>query len=260
VQRAGNGRDGLGIAQFNRLIPLAREELGTDPGDQAQQAHQAILRGESGPPVPGTPPPAEAGTGRAAPAQLPLEAQGFTGREEELARLDEVLAAAEQPATVVISTIAGAGGIGKTWLALHWAHRHTERFPDGQLFVDLLGFDPSMPPMEPTTALRGFLETLGVAPSAVPSTLHGQSSLYRSLLADRRMLVVLDNARTPDQVVPLLPGNPDCVVVITSRRRLSRTPSRNCWPGAADTPSRWASSPAAPRARRGFRWPGSPPS
>jgi len=223
------GRDPEALACYTDLQKRLAEELGTDPGDQVQQVHQAILRGESAPaPARSGLPPAEAGLARAVPAQLPLEARGFTGRQEELARLDGILAAvAERTAAVVISAIAGAGGIGKTWLALHWAHRHTGRFPDGQLFVDLLGFNPSTPPMEPTTALRGFLETLGVAPSAVPSTLHGQASLYRSLLADKQMLVVLDNAGTPDQVVPLLPGNPDCVVLITSRRKLTELAIRH---------------------------------
>ncbi|QZZ32226.1 tetratricopeptide repeat protein [Streptomyces sp. ST1015] len=205
------GRSPEALAVYVGLRERLAEELGADPGAEAQRTHQAILRGE----------PARS-PAPALPAQLPLEARGFTGRTEELARLDDILAAApEQPATVVISAIAGAGGIGKTWLALHWAHRHTGHFPDGQLFVDLLGFNPSTPPMEPATALRGFLEALGVAPGAVPSTPHGRTSLYRSLLAGRRMLVVLDNAGSPDQVVPLLPGNPDCAVLVTSRRKLT---------------------------------------
>ncbi|WP_328500001.1 tetratricopeptide repeat protein [Streptomyces sp. NBC_00457] len=228
LQAAGRGPEAL--ARYTDLQKQLSEELGTDPGAGAQRTHLAILRGEfASPTAHDALPSAEAGPGRrAVPAQLPLVARGFTGREQELARLDGILAAAaERPAAVVISAIAGAGGIGKTWLALHWAHGHTEHFPDGQLFVDLLGFNPSVPPMEPTTALRGFLETLGVAPHAVPSTLQGQAGLYRSLLADKRMLVMLDNAGSPDQVVPLLPGNPDCVVLITSRRRLTELVTRH---------------------------------
>ncbi|GGX18988.1 AfsR/SARP family transcriptional regulator [Streptomyces lomondensis] len=227
LHAAGRGPEALACYADlrNRLV----EELGADPGAEVQQVHQAILRGEAAlPAARAALPPAEAAQTQVVPAQLPLGAAGFTGREEELAQLDAILAAdAEWPATLVISTIAGAGGIGKTWLALYWAHRHTEHFPDGQLFVDLLGFNPSMPPMEPTTALRGFLEALGVAPSAVPSTLHGQAGLYRSLLADKRMLVVLDNAGSPDQIVPLLPGNPNCVVLITSRRKLTELAIRH---------------------------------
>ncbi|QNP76124.1 tetratricopeptide repeat protein [Streptomyces roseirectus] len=212
------GRSPEALAVHAELRERLAEELGADPGAEVRQVHEAILRGE----------PAQPARTQPVPAQLPLEARGFTGRAEELARLDDVLAAgAERPAAVVISAIAGAGGIGKTWLALHWAHRRAEHFPDGQLFVDLLGFNPSTPPMQPATALRGFLEALGVAPGAVPSTLHGQTALYRSLLAGRRMLVVLDNAGSPDQVVPLLPGNPDCVVLVTSRRKLTELAVRH---------------------------------
>ncbi|WP_416973070.1 BTAD domain-containing putative transcriptional regulator [Streptomyces sp. 4F14] len=215
LHAAGRGPEALAV--YAGLRERLVEELGADPGAEARRAHEAVLRGDDVRPA--ARPPVRASV---VPAQLPLEARGFTGRARELARLDEVVAdSAEGPATVVVSAVAGAGGIGKTWLALHWAHRRAGRFPDGQLFVDLLGFSPSSPPMEPATALRGFLEALGVAPGAVPSTLHGLTSLYRSLLADKRMLLVLDNAAGPDQVVPLLPGHPGCVVLVTSRRKLT---------------------------------------
>jgi tetratricopeptide (TPR) repeat protein len=155
------------------------------------------------------------------PRQLPAAPRLFVGRRDELDRLGATLHDAAAPAaTVVISAIAGAGGIGKTWLALHWAHRHIDRFPDGQLFVDLLGFSPTGRPAHPGDVLGGFLDAMGVDRDRQPTDLDRRAELYRSLVADKRMLVVLDNAATTDQVTPLLPGDRHCTVVVTSRNHL----------------------------------------
>ncbi|MFC6092932.1 ATP-binding protein [Saccharothrix lopnurensis] len=153
-----------------------------------------------------------------APHQLPAPPSPFVGRREELDRLD---AAVANSSTVVVSAIAGAGGIGKTWLALNWSHRDLGRFPDGQLFVDLRGFSPDGEPMDPAVAVRGFLDALGVDPGRIPVDPHAQAALFRGLVGDRRMLLVLDNAADTAQVTPLLPGGDTCTVLVTSRRRLA---------------------------------------
>ncbi|WP_245689680.1 AfsR/SARP family transcriptional regulator [Streptomyces chattanoogensis] len=149
-------------------------------------------------------------------AQLPPVVVDFCGRDRELTLLDQHLERVPQPACVVL---AGAGGTGKTTLAVQWAHRRKAEFPDGQLFADLRGFE--RPPMRPGTVLTAFLRALDVPEAEIPESVTEAAALYRSLLAGRRLLVLLDNAGTPDQVRPLLPVTPGCLAVVTSRRRLS---------------------------------------
>lgn len=152
------------------------------------------------------------------PRQLPARIGGFLGRGDELRRLDALAESTMDgvPAAIVITAISGTAGVGKTALAVHWAHQVADRFPDGHLYVNLRGYDPG-PAITPEVALDGFLRALGVVASAVPPDLDGRAAMYRSLLYDRRALVVLDNAGNVDQVRPLLPGSPGSVVVVTSR-------------------------------------------
>jgi DNA-binding SARP family transcriptional activator/tetratricopeptide (TPR) repeat protein len=161
----------------------------------------------------------------AVPRQLPPAVPAFVGRVSDLARLDALLPGVLPgdtggPGAVPIALISGTAGIGKTALAVHWGHRVSEQFPDGQLYVNLRGFDPAGPATDPGEALRGFLGALGVAPKQVPVAVDARAALYRSLLAGRRALVVLDNARDAEQVRPLLPGAAGCLVLVTSRDQL----------------------------------------
>jgi len=153
------------------------------------------------------------------PAQLPAKLPSFTGRLDELARFRGLLPGSSASA-VVIGVIGGMAGVGKTALAVHWAHQVADRFPDGQLYVDLRGFHPSGTVMSPAEAIRSFLGALGVPAQRVPAGLDAQAALYRSLLARRRVLIVLDNARDTEHVRALLPGAPGCLVVVTSRHQL----------------------------------------
>lgn len=155
-----------------------------------------------------------------APRELPLNPSILIGREHELTELTRLTTAGEQARTVVVSAVSGTAGVGKTALAVRWAHEHAASFPDGQLYVDLRGYDPDEP-LEPTEALTAILRRLGVAGSALPQRLDDLVGLYRSLLHDKQMLVVLDNAINSEQVRPLLPGTTTCFVVITSRDSLS---------------------------------------
>lgn len=176
--------------------------LGIDPSASLKDLHQRILTADQSLASTVTKPVV-------IPRQLPAAPGPFVGRHDELTRLD-----------TAVSATSGAGGIGKTWLALHWAHQHLERFPDGQLFVDLHGFSPDSPPTDPAVVLRGFLEALGIDADRVPADPHVRTALFRSLVAGKRLLLVLDNAADTGQVTPLLPGGATCTVLVTSRNRL----------------------------------------
>jgi tetratricopeptide (TPR) repeat protein/transcriptional regulator with XRE-family HTH domain len=156
------------------------------------------------------------------PRQLPPSVRHFTAREAELKALTSLLDDPGRPgAAAVISAISGTAGVGKTALAVRWAHSVAGRFPDGQLYVNLRGFDPSGPPLTPADAIRGFLDALGVPPAGIPAGPDAQVGLYRSLLSGRRMLLLLDNARDAEHVRPLMPGSSACMTVVTSRDQLA---------------------------------------
>jgi tetratricopeptide (TPR) repeat protein len=155
------------------------------------------------------------------PRQLPAAPAQFIDRAAELARLDELIGQTAEPGgEAQVRAVVGSPGIGKSALATVWAHRAAGHFPDGQLYVNLKGFAPAARPVLPEQAIRGFLQALGVPSAEIPESPDAQTALYRSVLAGKRVLVVLDNARDADQVRPLLPGSGRCAVLITSRARL----------------------------------------
>ncbi len=216
-----SGRAGDALAQYRLTRRRLKEELGADPGAALQQLHERMIAADpalhaTGPPA--APPAPPVATAR----QLPAPPAVLIGRARELADLDRVAGTGGAAGEAMgIAAIGGTGGIGKTWLALHWAHRNLDRFPDGQLYVDLRGFDAAGAPVPASAALHGFLEALRVAPGEIPADLPGRTALYRSLVAGRRMLILLDNAHSTAQVEPLLPGSASCMVLITGRRQLT---------------------------------------
>ncbi|MET7681077.1 BTAD domain-containing putative transcriptional regulator [Streptomyces sp. NPDC005423] len=238
------GRQAEALDAYARTRRTLVDELGIEPGPSLRAVHARLLAGDSGlaprtprrapaetrpaenpAPTPrhkpDVPAPARRG-GAVRPSQLPADLALFTGRRGELDWSDALLPEGEgPPGTAVIVVVDGMAGTGKTALAVHWAHRVAHRFPDGSLYVNLRGYDRGGSRMAPGDALQMFLVALGLAPQAVPEGLDAQAALFRSVLADRRVLIVLDNARDSEQVRPLLPGTPGSLVLVTSRSRLS---------------------------------------
>lgn len=207
------------VDAFHQVRQALAEQIGLDPRPELVRLYDDILHNRSAASV--ATGPAERPHPERRPAQLPLALAGFVGRGSELASLDARLGPdADGPATVVISAVSGMAGVGKTTLALRWAHRAADRFPDGQLYLNLRGYD-DVNAVSAAEALRSFLEALDVPDGRIPATTDARVGLYRSLLSGRRMLIVLDNARDSEQVRPLLPGTGRCAVVITSRDQLN---------------------------------------
>ncbi|MEN3309319.1 MAG: hypothetical protein V7603_5521 [Micromonosporaceae bacterium] len=233
------GRQVEALETFRSTRAQLVDQLGVEPTAQLQRLHEVMLQGDGRltqiaaadlhelgvagvlavkPPEPRP----------QLPRELPADVSGFAGRVDALRALDEMLpdgpAAAAVP--LVVSAITGTGGVGKTALAVHWAHRVVHGFPDGQLYINLRGY-ASGAPLRPVQALSTLLRSLGVPPEQVPAAQADAAALYRSVLAGKRMLVLLDNARSAEQVRPLLPGSPGCLVLVTSRDRLSGLVARD---------------------------------
>ncbi len=245
LARAGRRAEALEVYEDARRVLAA--ELGIEPGPELRGLQERILAGDAEPalpadampdgtavatPAPGplaatldapalaTPAPSE--PARVVPRELPMGVRDFTGRSGELRALTRLLDefGDRVPGAPLITVIGGTAGAGKSALAVHWAHQTASRFPDGQLYMNLRGFDPSGKPVPPEQAVRTLLDALQATAGPIPAGADAQAGLYRSLLSGKRMLVVLDNARDAEQIRLLLPSSPGCMVLITSRRQL----------------------------------------
>jgi DNA-binding SARP family transcriptional activator/tetratricopeptide (TPR) repeat protein len=224
------GRQAEALAAYHRARDVLVAELGVEPGPGLRDLNQRILSTDAALAVagpgrlaqPNAKPEPKAGGRPGPPRELPAAVPGFTGRCAELKALSRLLdrRGGQVPGTVAISAIGGTAGVGKTALAVHWAHQVADRFPDGQLYVNLRGYDPGQP-VPPAVALAAFLRSLGVPGPDIPPGQDERTARYRSLLAGQQMLIVLDNARDEQQVRPLLPGGPGCLVIVTSRGQLA---------------------------------------
>ena len=219
------GRRGEALAAFEAARRVLAGELGLDPGPELAGLQAKVLADDPALAAPAAVPGGAVPGGAAAgevPQQLPAGAGFFAGREAELKELDALLGqAGGEGGAVVISAVAGMAGVGKTALAVHWARKVAGRFPDGQLYVNLRGYDAEGAAVTAEEVTGWFLVALGVPAAQIPADAQARAGLYRSVLAGRRVLIVLDNARDPAQVRPLLPGGGGCLVVVTSRSALA---------------------------------------
>jgi DNA-binding SARP family transcriptional activator/Tfp pilus assembly protein PilF len=214
LYHAGRRADALTL--YESAYRKLHTDLDVEPGPELRQLHDDVLTDR----VATQPRQRADSRPRVVPRQLPRDVNAFTGREPEMRELDGLLDTADQgPPTVLISAVSGTAGVGKTALAVHWAHQMADRFPDGALYLDLRGYDPDRP-LPPGEALAGILRSLGVDGSELPESPAELASQYRTLLAGRRMLIVLDNAHAVEQIRLLLPGEPACLVLVTSRDSL----------------------------------------
>jgi DNA-binding SARP family transcriptional activator/tetratricopeptide (TPR) repeat protein len=249
---ATTGQRAQALHAYQQARTVLVDELGIEPGPELRDIHMQVLAGDAAQTTSGTDSiqpgaaPATAVTGASAgvpgvptgragsdpepviPRELPALVAHFAGRGAELAELTAMLdrSAGQTPRALVISAIGGMAGVGKTALAVHWAHQAAGMFPDGQLYVNLRGYDPDQP-VTAADALARFLRALGVPGADIPLDQDERAARYRSLLAGRRMLIMLDNAGSASQVRLLLPGTPSCTVVVTSRDALAGLVARD---------------------------------
>ncbi|MFD8982221.1 BTAD domain-containing putative transcriptional regulator [Streptomyces sp. NPDC059564] len=234
-----SGRRAEAMESFREARRQLIDELGMEPGPELQELHDAILRDDPALAFEALPPAATADAaaealgvrGHVVPSELPPDVPGFAGRGEELAALDTLVdGQGEGSRAPTVGLITGVAGVGKTGLAVRWAHRVTEQYPDGRLFADLRGYDEHHAPTTAGDILSRFLRSLGVESDDVPNGLEDRIALYRSVLSERRVLLVLDNVRTFAQIRPLLPGSGGCTVLVTSREQLEQLVT---WPPRA---------------------------
>lgn len=214
------GRQAEALEAFQQTRKRLDEELGLEPGPALRRLHSLILRSAPDLELEQNHQPA------IVPKELPPAVTGFAGRTAQLAMLDRLVPVEGQAISAAVALITGSGGVGKTALALHWAHRMAGNFPDGQLFVDLRGYAAGAQ-IRPIDALSSFLRCLGMPPQQIPVDTAEAAALYRSRLSGRRVLVILDNARYAEDVRTLLPGAPGCLAVVTSRDRLTGLVARD---------------------------------
>jgi DNA-binding SARP family transcriptional activator len=239
---AATGQQALALSQYQAVRERLRDELGVDPGTEMRTAHGKVLRQELPIAVAGNQveiasapgsvrlpdtqaarisSPSAAPSPVVPPAQLPADLPVFTGREPELSQVSKMLGPDSESPLVAICAIDGMAGIGKTTFAIHWAHHVAKHFEDGQLYLNLHGFDSSGSAMIPADALGALLYSLGLPAGHIPDHLDARAGMYRSVLAGKHVLIVLDNARDVEQVRPLLSGSPGCLVIVTSRSPLA---------------------------------------